>query len=261
MENSYLVDWGAQSVRAVAFTTAFDSVRADAAFLSAFKAQPSSYQGASAGSPFATSIASGIFKGMQATVQIAPGRLDLFVSPAPRPNFNNLRAPTPMIVEARGALDILQEAAVAVNLAIPSVSRLGVIVELVRPAADLAQANALVAKTLPYSIPLTTELDFMLQINVQKTRQLFDGHGQTITINRIHRWTVGNVQFINVQIGLPSVSIDPQINAPHYVAQVSLDYNTLPGVTMLDAEAVIPTFKLLCDEIDNTRRHGVAHAS
>jgi hypothetical protein len=103
-----------------------------------------------------------------------------------------------MIVEARRALDIIQEAAVAVNLAIPSVSRLGVIVDLVRPAADLAQANALVIKTLPYSIPLTTESDFMLQINMQKTRQLFDGHGQTITINRIHRWSVGNVQLINV---------------------------------------------------------------
>jgi hypothetical protein len=166
-----------------------------------------------------------------------------------------------MIAEARSALDTIQEAAVAVNLAVPSVSRLGVIIDLIRPAADLEQANALIAKALPYSIPLTTESDFMLQSNMQKSRQLYDGHGETITINRVHRWTVGNVQFINLQIGTPSVSVGPQTNAPYYIAQLTLDYNTLPGAKMLDADAVIPTLMLLCDEIDNTRKHGVAHAS
>ena len=105
MDNSYLVNWGAQSVRAVVFTTALDSLRAADVYSSAFGTQPSSFQSAPEGAPFATSVASGTIKGMQASVQMTSGRLDLVLTPEGNRSVPVSRPTVPVIDDTSGALD------------------------------------------------------------------------------------------------------------------------------------------------------------
>src|SRR5260370_20887437 len=81
MPGSNAVTWGAQTVRSVLFTSALDSSRVDTVYVNAFGQQPSSYQAAPEGVPFAASQASGMIKIGQATVQKGPGRIDFLLTP------------------------------------------------------------------------------------------------------------------------------------------------------------------------------------
>ncbi|MGC1687083.1 MAG: hypothetical protein WA734_15775 [Candidatus Acidiferrales bacterium] len=259
MDNSYLVNWGAQSVRAVVFTTALDSLRAADVYSSAFGTQPSSFQSAPEGAPFATSVASGTIKGMQASVQMTSGRLDLVLTPEGNRSVPVSRPTVPVIDDTSGALDSIQRAAVVISKRCETTSRLSIVLDLIRPVADVGHGNVEILKTIPYSLNLTSEEDFLLQVNKQKEVNILGNSHENITINRLCRWSVSRIQLITIPFALTSASITMQGAQALCVAQVTLDFNTLPDGINIESSKIVPIIRALCDEIDAVRRRGVEH--
>ena len=256
MPGQNVASWGAQSVRSALFTSAYDSARVDEVFEKAFGQAPSDYRGAPAGVPFTSSVASSLIKAGQVTAQKVQGRIDLVLTPsAGSPRFALDNTPTLFTIrDLNEGLNSIQEGVIALGNSLDSIARASLIVELGVPATTVVEANKLILDVIPFDIPLTSELDFVLQFDVQiVAKKLVD-----ITINRLCRWSVNQVQQITIPNPMFSVqSVVAQNVSTFYTAQMTLDVNTVPSARIFSGQEMRPILTELRAEIDAVRR-GVA---
>jgi hypothetical protein len=249
MPSKNVVTWGASSVRSVIFSGGgLDIGRADELFLTAFNHQPSAYQTAPPGMPSGTSQASGVDKMGAVSLQTTPGRADLSVAPGQQQN-QKLGAMFEL-VDLGGSLDLIQRASTALCERITKISRLGLILDLVKSASDNASAKTFLSEVLPFEIPLEDLVDISLQYTKRyKLSSLND-----IEINVVYRWAVSPVQ----QFFLPAMGVS-SITGPattFYVASLNLDVNTVPAITEIDAARAETILREMRDKIDAVRRGG-----
>jgi hypothetical protein len=256
MPGSNIVQWGAQSVRSVIFTGSLDDTRVDALYVTAFAQQPANYQAAQPGIPFAVSQASGLLSKVQATVQKAPGRVELILSPVAGYTIRVEKEPTfHLINDVHDAVDVAMRGVVHLldnkEVAIGTIARLSLIVDLAKPLATIGEANAAIMEAIPYALNIDNTSDFILQINKKIAVKGFDD----VLMNRICRWMVTQAQQFTVpatQFAIQSFPLQGMVS--FHLAQVTMDFNTVPGNRAISPSEVGPVLLALSDEINNARQ-------
>jgi len=249
MPGGNLVTWAAQSVRSVIFSIEFDNLRANELYVLGFKQQPSGFQSAPPGTPFASSNATGHEKLGFATLQMTPGRIDLSIVPSQ--SQNRKPGTVPELVDLGGSLDLIQQASTAVCAKVTKVSRLAFILDLVKSVTSQADANALLSEVAPQPIDPESIFDYLLQYTKKYELRSF----ADIKINIVYRWAATQVQ----QFVLPSgfgISSIPTAPTSFYIATVTLDVNTIPEITEIEAARADAIFRELREKIDVVRRGG-----
>ena len=255
MPGSNIVQWGAQSVRSVIFTGSLDAARVDALYVTAFAQQPANYQAAQPGIPFAVSQASGLLSKVQATVQKAPGRVELILSPVAGYTMRVEKTPAfHLINDVHDAVDVATRGVVQLldnKEDIGTIARLALIVELVKPLATIGEANVAIMAAIPYALDIDNTSDFILQINKKIAMK---GFGD-ILINRICRWMVTQAQQFTVPATQFAIQSFPtQGMVTFHLAQFTMDFNTVQGNRAILPSEVGPVLLALSDEINNARQ-------
>ena len=220
MPGGNIVTWGAQSVRSTLFTSAFDTVTVQDLFLKAFDQQPSSYQGAPPGMPFAPEQAAGLGKLGQLFVQKQPGRIDVILTP------NSPTVATGSMVtisDVTGALELVQKTASELSSGQKALSRLALYAEFCQSTNDRVDANRIITSVMPISIELSDEVDFSLQYTMRSQSTKIEN----VKINKLLRWTVLEVLYI-IQ-PFPMNTGTAQSARTFFLSQVVFDVNTTPN--------------------------------
>jgi hypothetical protein len=246
-----VVSWGAQAVRSAIFTSDFDGRSANELYLAGYGEQPSSFQSAPPNVPYATSQASGFNKIGAPALAKSPGRVDLSVTPSQMPNQQlGTMAELP---DVGSSLDLIQRASVRLCADIQKLSRVGLILELVRSANTIAQAQEYLEEVLPFPFPVREVYDLVFQYTKRApSRSLGD-----TALNVVYRWSFAAVQqFVTPAFGAVMPSFHASQPSNFFIASLHLDINTVPGSTQFEAARGEPIFREMREKIDEVRRGG-----
>ena len=248
------IPWSAQDVRATFFATNA-SARIDDLYEIAFEERPDSYlMKSSAGSataqakPTEPAQATGSGTLGQFTLLRNPNRFDLFLQPVeasfdapPNALHDDLRHP--LVKDVEVGITLIKDAAHRLCSNLSNISRVALSVTLAYPSPTNDAANIALSTILPYSIKLTNESDFTLQLNHRAVEDKY-----RIEYNSFSRWAVSPMQKINIVSG---VSGNPQATAQimqaYFLAQKSIDINSQPLARHLASDevaALLDTFEL-----------------
>jgi hypothetical protein len=216
--------WKAQLGRITLFPTIPAGVNVLSAlelYKSVWKFEPDSYQKqVQAGLP---SIAQGTVGGFSVSCSTHPVRIDFSITPPPGPELN-LVEDTKLFHEA---LAQIVRASIEGNTT--AVNRVACFVQFACKAKDYREANELVRTILPkqYTIPLTDERDFVLQINSPRPLEFFE-------MNYITKWAVDRVQILSFQVLSPQQQMSPttQLVSEHIVPSITFDNSNVPAAAL-----------------------------
>jgi hypothetical protein len=248
MAGGNFVTWGALSVRASLFTNAFDTSRTDDVYLRAFGAAASGYQDAPPGMPFAAAVASRVEKAGQFVVQKYPGRVDLVLGPIPTQRVAS--SPLFLLNNPADALNLVQRAAVTLMQDEPVVNRIALAADFAKTSETQILANKVLLDILPFDVPLTEQVDFILQFTVRSDSK----SAKDLKINNVMRWSANQAQ----QMTIPAYSIGfTQSASPaevFYISQFVADVNTVPDARPIAGSEVGGILMELNEKVNQSRR-------
>ena len=208
--------WQADTVQFVIFTGAMSVKSADELWRSVANTPPLSFQ-QTPGMP-SISSASGTIGAFGAVLQLQPGRAAIILTPRPD------QSPTisPVIEDAAEALNAGIPLARSLTTALQGVSRLAIVVDANRPAANAVDAIAAVKALIGFSVPHGVS-DLSLQFN--RRRPLTTGHD----MNRLCRWQTTTKQLFQFTAPAGGMFPAPTVAREEHFTGLFIDVNTVPG--------------------------------
>jgi hypothetical protein len=235
--------WQSQSVQFVWFIVSTESLRADRLFEQLTTEEPDSYDRNRMPNPANPLLgaANGSVEGFQVSVQLQPGRLDVFLSP---PTDDEIVASGAFpLFDTKKAIDFALAAVERAPVELQSV-RCALVVNLFERTETYEKANSLMEEKVELKPTFSDYSDFVVQINRRK-ETTFDN--KPITINRLLKFSTGIFQGVAMHIDANGTQQSPftqQIPA----TLVTIDVNNVPsGRTFAKAESS-SIFKVLASE-------------
>ena len=227
--------WQADTVQFVIFTGAGTVKSADELWRSIANTPPLSFQ-QTPGMP-SISNASGKVGAFGAVLQLQPGRAEIILTPAP----DQSPAISPVIEDAADALNAGIPLARSLTAALQGVTRLAIVVDANRPAANAVDASASVKALIGFSLPDGVS-DLSLQFN--RRRSLSIGHD----INRLCRWQTTTKQLFQFTAPAGGMFPAPTVAREEHFTGLLIDVNTVPGAE-IEPDAGNAIFGELADEV------------
>ena len=227
--------WQADSVQFVIFIGSGPVKPADELWRSIANTSPLSYQ-QTPGMP-AFSNASGILGAFGAVLQLQPGRAAIILTPRP----DQSPATSPVVEDASDALSSGVPLARALAVALQSVTRLAIVVDANRPAADAADASASVRRLTGLNLPDDVS-DLSIQLN--RRRSLATGY----VVNRLCRWQTTTKQLLQFTAPASGIFPAPMVAREEHFAGLFIDVNTVSGQE-IETQAADAIFGELADEV------------
>lgn len=240
MPNETVVSWSSQSVRSVVFSSELNNVLANELYVRAFNQQPSGYQSAGPTAPFPSSQATGHEREGLAGLQVNSGRADISIVPNQPVKPGTL----PVLLDLGGSMDLIQKASTRLCKGLTKVNQLALIVDFVQPAEDSASASALLTSVLPFTIPVESTIDFLLQYTKRDELKSVNN----LKINIVARWSTSVAE----QFVFGPNAVQPSQKIP--VASLLLDVNTLQEVAEIESAQAEAIFRGMREKIDAFRR-------
>lgn len=223
-------EWKTLSVRIVVFLSGpGKSLPASAHYLSVWGVAPENAHQPQ-NNALAPTVAQGEKGDLILNCTTFPGRVDFVFSPKVT-NLNPEQPELGLIHDddlLRQEIDSLVQT-IETRPITDQAARVGVVIQVCRPAANVSEANRHLSGKLPsgYTIPITDESDFILQLNYRSEND----DSVRMIINRVTKWSVDQFHVMTFQlpqIGQVLPGGFPAIPHIQRAASVSFDYNTLP---------------------------------
>lgn len=218
-----MADWQAQTLRFAWFCNA-SRIDPDALFSHLTGGEAEHIQRnkvPSAQNPF-LAVASGSFRGLTASVQLQPGRVDFSLQPPHEDDASGLP-----LFDLKSALP---SATPNLSSAVSSehgLVRLAVFGSFAMPVADAHAATEIAARAAGFDLPFEDALDFQVQINRRRLPP-----GERFALNRIVRHEVGAYQSFVMDFS-PGGGQQFAISEEKHAAIMTLDINSVPDGSFL----------------------------
>ncbi len=219
--------WAIQTVQAVVFTP--DQPSAYGLFEAAFGRAPTTFQTATA--PAIGTMASAVGTDGQRTIQVTPGRIDIFASPIPTMTEPVPFVPLPEPVKAK---ESLSAAAAAVAGKCSTVLRLAWVVRSVHETVtDLAAAD-LFSEYSGLPRARMSERDNFLQTN----RPIEMPGLQDAVLNRLVQWRTETVQLLDISAVMGTAGVPTVTQRERHAISLNVDLNVIPLKGVLPGDRV-----------------------
>lgn len=211
--------WKATSVQMAFFVSTSTAIDAEKLYTDAYGVEPNSAQKNRVVSPTnpILSQALGSDDDLQYIIQVQPGRVDFFVTPAEKPEKSV--DPYANLIETRHGLSMLMQAAENCAEQLASL-RVAIIANLAEPVSSYQEGSAKVAEMIGTALPLSDGSDIQFQWNVPIAWD------RDYRINRLLRVAILGFQQVAFQnaVGQPLIPISEE----KFATSLMIDVNTVP---------------------------------
>lgn len=244
----------ALQVQFVWFDSAAGSVNAADLIEKFFGAEPDLSQSARVVTPQTPflSMAQYSESGVQYSVNVGPGRIDLFAAPSPLDFPPGPNDPPILTIDGLKVLnDLHRRISTTADDGLRNVFRLSVVVQFVDRCSSLSEAAAMFGKRFSGDFDTRNATDLMFQGNVRK--KIPEGEYE---INRLVQMQVATFHLMAVPVDGQSVPtpLTGSRNAPPvYCVQTTFDVNVNPTGKTFTVGGRKSVFSVLCQEVQKLR--------
>ncbi|MGR9435366.1 hypothetical protein ACU8OP_10205 [Rhizobium leguminosarum] len=241
-----ILDWSAESVNVIIFAQSA-TAPITALFEEAFGVAPaSSNENVSPQTGRVGTASSEPINMIAKTISSHPGRVELLMHGA----GDGPDGYPAKILDPRSAIEELVEAARRIAGRLSGIVRIAVHCRVARHFEQVEQANAEIAKAIPFTYKMNSKRDFIFQIN-EPTEV------QGVKLNRVVKWSVESMQMITGGSPFPMLNVGmPLTVRDFWGAIVHLDFNTIiPRPTFFTEEEAKLALSAACGELLKVRKN------